>query len=34
VSLNVCPVRAHLDDPDTLVMHHLLFLAWGRRPAT
>jgi SAM-dependent methyltransferase len=27
-------VREHLDDPDTLVMHHLLFLAWGRRPAT
>lgn len=26
-------VREHLDDPDTLVMHHLLFLAWGRRPA-
>lgn len=25
-------VREHLDDPDTLVMPHLLFLAWGRKP--
>jgi ubiquinone/menaquinone biosynthesis C-methylase UbiE len=25
--------RAHLDDPETLVVPHLLFLAWGRRPA-
>jgi len=24
--------REHLDDPDTLVMPHLLFLAWGRKP--
>jgi hypothetical protein len=24
--------RAHLDDPDTLVMSGLLFLTWGRRP--
>jgi SAM-dependent methyltransferase len=27
-------VRAHLDDPDTLVLPHLLFLAWGRKPTT
>ena len=26
-------VRAHLDDPRTLVMPHLSFLAWGRKPA-
>ncbi len=26
--------RAHLDDPHTLVMPHLLFLAWGRKPVT
>ena len=26
-------VRAHLDDPDTLVISHLFFQAWGRRPA-
>jgi SAM-dependent methyltransferase len=26
-------VRAHLDDPDTLVLPSLLFLAWGRKPA-
>jgi SAM-dependent methyltransferase len=26
-------VRAHLDDPDTLVLPHLLLLAWGRKPA-
>lgn len=26
-------VREHLDDPDTLVMPNLLFLAWGRVPA-
>jgi hypothetical protein len=25
-------VREHLSDPDTLVMPHLLFLAWGRKP--
>jgi SAM-dependent methyltransferase len=25
-------VRAHLADPDTLVMPHLLMLAWGRKP--
>jgi hypothetical protein len=22
----------HLSDPDTLMLPHLLFLAWGRRP--
>jgi ubiquinone/menaquinone biosynthesis C-methylase UbiE len=26
-------VRQHLDDPNTLVMPSLLFLAWGRKPA-
>jgi SAM-dependent methyltransferase len=26
--------REHLDDPDTLVLPHLLFLAWGRKPLT
>jgi ubiquinone/menaquinone biosynthesis C-methylase UbiE len=26
-------VRRHLDDPNTLVMPSLLFLAWGRKPA-
>jgi hypothetical protein len=26
--------REHLSDPDTLVLPHLLFLAWGRRPLT
>ena len=26
--------REHLNDPDTLVMPHLLFLAWGRKPAS
>jgi len=26
-------VRSHLDDPRTLVMPHLYFLAWGRKPA-
>lgn len=26
-------VLAHLDDPRTLVMGHLSFLAWGRKPA-
>lgn len=26
--------RGHLDDPHTLVMPHLLFLAWGRKPVT
>ena len=26
--------RAHLDDPDTVVMHGLFFLTWGRRPQT
>jgi len=25
-------VRAHLDDPATLVMPNLLFLAWARKP--
>jgi SAM-dependent methyltransferase len=25
-------VRAHLDDPHTLVVPHLSFLAWGRKP--
>jgi hypothetical protein len=25
-------VREHLDDPRTLVMPHLTFLAWGRKP--
>jgi hypothetical protein len=24
----------HIDNPDTLVMPHLLFLAWGRKPVT
>jgi hypothetical protein len=24
--------RGHLDDPDTHVLPHLLFLAWGRKP--
>jgi SAM-dependent methyltransferase len=27
-------VQEHLDDPRTLVLPHLLFLAWGRKPAT
>jgi hypothetical protein len=27
-------VRAHLDDPRTLVMPHLSFLVWGRKPPT
>jgi antitoxin (DNA-binding transcriptional repressor) of toxin-antitoxin stability system len=26
--------REHLGDPDTLVLPHLLFLAWGRKPLT
>jgi SAM-dependent methyltransferase len=26
-------VREHLDDPHTLVLPHLLFLAWARKPA-
>jgi SAM-dependent methyltransferase len=26
--------REHLDDPHTLVLPHLFFLAWGRKPAT
>jgi SAM-dependent methyltransferase len=26
--------REHLGDPDTLVLSHLLFLAWGRKPLT
>jgi hypothetical protein len=26
-------VRAHLADPRTLTMPHLLFVAWGRKPA-
>jgi SAM-dependent methyltransferase len=25
-------VREHLNDPDTLMLPHLLFLAWGRKP--
>jgi SAM-dependent methyltransferase len=25
-------VRKHLSDPDTLMLPHLLFLAWGRKP--
>jgi hypothetical protein len=24
--------RAHLDDPRTVVVPHLSFLAWGRKP--
>ena len=27
-------VRSHLDDPRTLVMPHLTFLAWGRKPSS
>ena len=27
-------VRAHLADPRTLMMPHLLVAAWGRKPAT
>jgi hypothetical protein len=27
-------VREHLNDPRTLVMPNLLFLAWGRKPVT
>ena len=26
--------RGHLDDPRTLVMPHLTFLAWGRKPSS
>jgi hypothetical protein len=26
--------REHLSDPDTLVLPHLLFLVWGRKPLT
>jgi ubiquinone/menaquinone biosynthesis C-methylase UbiE len=26
-------VREHFDNPDTVVMPHLLFLTWGRKPA-
>ena len=26
-------VRAHLADPRTLMMPHLLVVAWGRKPA-
>jgi hypothetical protein len=26
--------REHVGDPDTLVLPHLLFLAWGRKPLT
>ncbi|HEX9539404.1 MAG TPA: hypothetical protein VGA04_14660 [Streptosporangiaceae bacterium] len=26
-------VRAHLDDPRTLVIPHLYVLAWGRKPS-
>jgi hypothetical protein len=25
--------RTHFDDPDTVVMPSLMFLAWGRKPA-
>ena len=24
--------RAHLEDPETVVVHGLLFLTWGRKP--
>jgi hypothetical protein len=27
-------VRTHFDNPDTLVMPHLFFLAWARKPAS
>jgi ubiquinone/menaquinone biosynthesis C-methylase UbiE len=27
-------VRSHLDDPRTLVLPHLTFLAWGRKPSS
>jgi SAM-dependent methyltransferase len=27
-------VREHLANPDTVLMHHPLFLAWGRKPAS
>jgi hypothetical protein len=26
-------VRTHFDDPNTVVMPHLYFLVWGRKPA-
>jgi hypothetical protein len=26
-------VRRHLEDPDTLMMPHLLVAVWGRKPA-
>jgi hypothetical protein len=26
-------VREHFANPDTLVMPHLIFLVWGRKPA-
>jgi hypothetical protein len=26
--------REHLDDPHALVLPHLFFLAWGRKPTT
>ena len=26
--------RHHLANPDTVVMHHPLFLAWSRKPAS
>jgi hypothetical protein len=26
-------VRAHLDDPRTLIIPHLYVLAWGRKPS-
>jgi len=29
----VVAVRRHLDDPDTLMMPHLLVAVWGRKPA-
>jgi hypothetical protein len=27
-------LRRHLDDPGTLVVSHLFFQAWGRKPAS
>jgi 2-polyprenyl-3-methyl-5-hydroxy-6-metoxy-1,4-benzoquinol methylase len=29
---SLASLRAHLDDPNTLVMSHLFFQAWGRKP--
>jgi hypothetical protein len=25
-------LRRHIDDPDTLIVSHLFFQAWGRKP--